>query len=164
MPVDRLFRLRGILLGAVGAVVALGAQADERSLLAGLPVLGLGLGLRAWAFAHLGPAGRTRDPAPPRSRATSGPYRWLSHPVYVGNLFVAAGLIVSASAPWGLSVAAAAVVLIVYAALATRESQQLHDVPERAGVVLWGRALLRSERSTWLSVGLLLAVIGVASV
>jgi len=160
----RLFRFRGVVLGAVGLLLALSARTEPWILAAGLPLLLLGLGVRAWAFAHLGPAGRTRDPAPPESRATSGPYRWLRHPVYVGNLAVAAGLLVVAWAPAGVSAGAAAAVLACYAVLAMRESVQLAPVPARSGVVLAGGKLVRSERSTWLSVGLLLGVMAIVSV
>lgn len=159
----RLFRFRGLVLGALGLVLALSARADPTSVASGLPVLLVGLGLRAWAFAHLGPAGRTRDPAPPSSRATTGPYRWLAHPVYAGNLLVAAGLLVVASAPAPVSSLAAVAVLVCYAVLAARESVQLAHVPSRGGAVLIGARLVRSERSTWLSVGLLLGVMAFAS-
>lgn len=158
-----LFRLRGVVLGAVGVAVAVGAQATAHSLLVGLPALMAGLGLRAWAFSHLGPGGRTRDPSPPASRATTGPYRWLRHPVYVGNLLVAAGLLLVARLPPGLTATAASVVVGCYGLLAWRESRQLDGVPARRGVVLRGEGLVRSERSTWLSVALLLATMAVTS-
>ncbi len=159
----QLFRLRGVLLGALGLVLAVCARTAAGTLAAGLPLVILGLGVRAWAFAHLGPEGRTRDPAPPASRATTGPYRWVRHPVYAGNLLVAAGLIVVAGAPATVSAGTAAAVLVYYAVLATRESAQLARVPARSGVVLSGVRLARSERSTWLSVGLLVSVMVLAS-
>ncbi len=56
---------------------------DMRSLVWGLPVSLLGLGLRAWAAGHL-----SKD----RTLATCGPYNYTRNPLYLGTLLVAAGL------------------------------------------------------------------------
>ena len=59
----------------------------------GVVVMWLGLATRAWAVAALGGAFRTtvevdRDQAV----VTSGPYKWIRHPSYVGLLLIIAGL------------------------------------------------------------------------
>lgn len=154
-----LFRHRGVVFGAIGLIVVALAQPTQASLALGVPVLLAGLLLRLWAFAHLGPAGRTRDPAAPATRTVSGPYRWVAHPVYLANGLVAGGVLAAASPPSPIMVGSAGLVAAGYAALALRESRQLAGVPARSGLVLTGRRLLRSERSTWLSVGLLLSVV-----
>jgi len=152
-----LFRWRGVLLGLLGLVVALGARPDRTSLTAALPLLLGGLALRGWAFRHLGSTGRTRDPAPPTSRVTSGPYAWFPHPVYLANALLAVGLLVSARLPLPLGAAAAVVLAALYLALAVRESAQIAAAPIRVSAGLTVRELARSERSTWLSVAVLLA-------
>lgn len=155
---SRLFAWRGVLLGALGCALALAAQPGPSSLLRGLPLLVLGLTLRLWAFHHLGPAGRTRDPRPPSGRVSAGPYRFVNHPVYVANVSLALGLVVCAAPAPSVALGCFGGVLLFYAALATRESQQLQALAPRPSAALPLPALLRSERSTWLSVGALLGL------
>ena len=52
----------------------------------GVPVSFMGLALRAWAAGHL---------AKNQELTTSGPYRFLRNPLYIGTLLVAAGLVVA---------------------------------------------------------------------
>ena len=160
---DHLFALRGVVLGALAVIVVLFAAPDPHTVALGTSVVLPGLALRAWAFAHLGPAGRTRDPAPPSTRATTGPYRWFAHPVYAANLVIAAGVFVAAAARWEVTAVLAVAVVCAYVALARREAQQLASVPGRAGVVLRGWPLARSERSTWITVAALLLALGARS-
>ena len=153
---SRLFAWRGVVLGAVGVLVALSAEPTARSLGLALPWLLVGLVMRAWAFRSLGPMGRTRDPAPPAGRVEAGPYRWLRHPVYVGNVCIAVGIIASAALPATLAMGVLLFVVLLYTLLAGRETAQLRDLPVREPAGLGAAALLRSERSTFLSVGALL--------
>jgi protein-S-isoprenylcysteine O-methyltransferase Ste14 len=116
------------------------------------------LGLRAWAFAHLGGQGRTRDPRAPEGRVASGPYAHLDHPVYLANLLAAAGLILAVAPPPAFAGVALVLTVALYAVLAARESAQVRGLP----VVLRPRRTVaqvaRSERSTWLTVGVLLVL------
>ncbi len=153
-----LFRHRGAVFAVVGILALITGSTPRAGLLLAGPWLAAGLGLRAWAFAHLGSGGRTRDPAPPRTRVTSGPYRYLQHPAYVGNLLIAFGLLVVARPPGPTAAGFALVVVVLYAILAARESRQIIGIPTRRAAALGTRGVLRSERSTWLSVGLFLLV------
>lgn len=62
----------------------------------GLALAGAGLALRVWAMLHLRRAGiqgqalaiMTR----PRFRIQSGPYRFLSHPMYLGTVILFSGV------------------------------------------------------------------------
>ena len=153
---SRLFAWRGVVLGVVGVLVALFAEPTARSLGLALPWLLLGLLMRAWAFRSLGPSGRTRDPGPPAGRVEAGPYRWFRHPVYVANVCIAVGVIASAALPATLAMGVLLFVVLLYTLLARRETAQLRDLPVREPAALGAAALLRSERSTLLSVGALL--------
>jgi protein-S-isoprenylcysteine O-methyltransferase Ste14 len=50
-----------------------------------------GLALRAWARRFIGAHSRGRILSCPE-RVSGGPYRWISHPLYLANLLVLAGL------------------------------------------------------------------------
>jgi protein-S-isoprenylcysteine O-methyltransferase Ste14 len=112
------------------------------SLMWGVPVSLLGLGLRAWAAGHL---------AKNQSLATSGPYAHVRNPLYVGTLLVALGLAVAARS-MGLAGLFAAVFLVVYLPVIELEEQHLRTIfPEYAKYavevpVLWPR--LRAKNSS----------------
>jgi hypothetical protein len=75
--------------------------------------------------------------------------------VYVSNLLIAIGLLLSAWPPWGVAAALFALLAALYAILAVRESRQLARVVSiRQGGRLSWSALARSERSTWLQLAL----------
>jgi len=86
----------------------------------------------------------------------TGPYKWFGHPVYAANLLLCFGLTVSAGLDWSPALATVAALTTFYLILAMRESRQLRGLNTRpgAGLGLWSVA--RSERSTWLSLALLL--------
>lgn len=55
-------------------------------------MVGVGLVLVVWATS-LNPKGAASSPDDPPGRVvTTGPYRWLRHPIYVGQWLVIAGL------------------------------------------------------------------------
>ena len=146
-----LFRLRGWILASF-ALLALAAASPRPGLLAvGMSAVAAGCALRCWAFSHLGPQGRTRDPAAPGKRVTSGPYRSFSHPIYLSNLVIAAGLLLCASPPPSVAATLLAAVVVLYGLLGYRESRQLVAVRQVCGGrrMSWQK-VARSERSTWL--------------
>src|ERR1041385_2139565 len=63
--------------------VALGAAMA----LAGRVVAMVGEGIRVWAAGHLEKS---------REVTTSGPYRWMRHPLYVGSSILALGIVIAA--------------------------------------------------------------------
>jgi len=152
---QRLFRIRGIVFAAL-ALLALAAAGPRSQLMApGWLLLGIGCALRCWAFAHLGSQGRTRDPAPPSRRVTSGPYRWFPHPIYLGNVVIALGLLLCAAPPFGVAAALLVTVAVSYFVLGRREGQQLDSVRGlHGGVRMTLAGVARSERSTWLQLAL----------
>jgi protein-S-isoprenylcysteine O-methyltransferase Ste14 len=93
------------------------------SLIAGLPVAGLGLAVRAWAAGHLAKNERL---------ATSGPYAHLRNPLYLGTLTVALGLVIAARQPL-LALLFGAIFLLVYLPAIELEEQHLRTLfPEYA--------------------------------
>ncbi len=151
---DSAFRHRGLILAGVAALVLGVARPSPGTVASSLGLLIPGLGLRLWAFTHLGGRGRTRDPRAPTDRVCSGPYRLLGHPVYVGNAVMAAAMLLAAGlrAPTGLGFGL--FVLVFYAGLALREHRQLVGLPKApAEPVPWARAATW-ERSTWATTAL----------
>lgn len=148
------------MLGIV-AVALLAADSPGASTHAiAAPWILAGLGLRAWAFGHLGGQGRTRDPSPPGGRVYTGPYARLEHPVYVANLLVAAGLVLAIAPPGPLAAIALIGVSGLYLVLSGRESAQIRRLPVELRPRKTVAEVARSERSTWVTVALLLLLAG----
>jgi hypothetical protein len=79
---------RRVTLGFVfGALVLWLAQPTARTMAAGVPVAVLGEALRIWAAGHLNKS---------REVTSSGPYRWLAHPLYAGSTVMGVGLAIAA--------------------------------------------------------------------
>jgi protein-S-isoprenylcysteine O-methyltransferase Ste14 len=112
---DRVAKLRvpsGFILVAAFAWFS---HPSVPSLIYGMPVSLAGLALRAWAAGHL---------AKNRQLTTSGPYRYLRNPLYIGTLLVAAGLVVASRSPI-LGLVFAAVFFLVYLPVIQLEEQHL---------------------------------------
>ena len=83
----RLARLR-VPLGFLSAIVVLWlAQPTGLSLIVGSVVALAGESLRLWAAGHLNKS---------REVTSSGPYRWIGHPLYAGSSLMGAGLAIAA--------------------------------------------------------------------
>ena len=79
---------RRVALGGLTAIVALVlARPTWSSWYAGLAVAVVGEGIRVWAAGHLEKS---------REVTTSGPYRWMRHPLYVGSSILALGIVIAA--------------------------------------------------------------------
>ena len=79
---------RRVALGGLTAIVALVlARPTWNSWYAGLAVAVVGEGIRVWAAGHLEKS---------REVTTSGPYRWMRHPLYVGSSILALGIVIAA--------------------------------------------------------------------
>ena len=94
---------RRVALGFIVGVAVLWLAAPTRlSLLVGGSVAVVGEALRIWAAGHLNKS---------REVTSSGPYRWLAHPLYVGSSLMGVGVAVASGR--------AIVVLLVAVYLAT---------------------------------------------
>jgi phospholipid methyltransferase len=78
-----LARFRVALGWVLGPLVLLVAEPTIGSLTAGFAVAVVGESLRFWASGHLNKA---------REVTSSGPYRWFSHPLYVGSSIMGLGI------------------------------------------------------------------------
>lgn len=84
--VHALARLRVTLGFVFGAVVLALARPTPRSLAIGLAIAAIGEAIRVWAAGHLNKS---------REVTSSGPYRFVAHPLYVGSTIMAAGLAIA---------------------------------------------------------------------
>lgn len=81
-----LARLRVTLGWVCGAIVLALATPTPRSLAIGVSIAAVGEALRIWASGHLNKS---------REVTTSGPYRYVAHPLYVGSSIMGAGLAIA---------------------------------------------------------------------
>jgi Phospholipid methyltransferase len=113
----RLARLR-VPLGFVFALVVLWlAQPTGQSLLWGSLVALAGESLRIWAAGHLNKS---------REVTSSGPYRWIGHPLYAGSSIMGAGLAIAAN-NWVVSVLIAVYLLTTITAAIRSEEAFLRE-------------------------------------
>lgn len=88
----RVARRSRVPLGSVLAALYLWlAQPALPAIGIGAAVVACGLGLRAAAAGHV-----KKD----RELTTSGPYRWVRHPLYAGSMLIAAGFAVASRNGW----------------------------------------------------------------
>ena len=91
-------------LHALGYVAALAVATPKwPQLLWGLPLVIIGIAIRTWALGYL-----TKDAA----LCTSGPYSRTRNPLYLGSLFILAGVCVAANNVYLAAVALVAAVLV----------------------------------------------------
>jgi hypothetical protein len=78
---------RRVTLGFIcGAATLALAHPTTESIAAGMSIAAIGEALRVWASGHLNKA---------REVTSSGPYRWLAHPLYAGSSIMGAGLAIA---------------------------------------------------------------------
>jgi protein-S-isoprenylcysteine O-methyltransferase Ste14 len=100
-----LARLRVSLGWVVGLLVLVLAKPTGRSLALGMSVAGCGEVIRIWAAGHLNKA---------REVTSSGPYRWVGHPLYFGSTVMGIGVAIACA-----SVPAAALIAFYLATTVT---------------------------------------------
>ena len=99
---------------ALGYLAALAVAAPRWPyLLAGLPLLALGLAIRTWALGYL-----HKDEA----LCTAGPYAYVRNPLYLGSLLILAGLCVASNNVYLTVVSAAGAALIYLFTMRSEES------------------------------------------
>ena len=82
----RLARFRVCLGFVFGALVLWLSEPTARTVTAGALVGGVGEAIRIWAAGHLHKS---------REVTASGPYRWFSHPLYLGSSVMGLGLAIA---------------------------------------------------------------------
>ena len=99
--IEALARKRVALGFAAGAIAIVLAQPTWSTWRSGLAIALVGEAIRVWAAGHLEKS---------REVTRSGPYRWTSHPLYLGSIIIALGVVVA-----GRSIVVAAFVLVYMA-------------------------------------------------
>lgn len=113
----RVARLRVLVGFAVAAMTMWLARPSWASLAAGGTIAAVGCAIRIWAAGHLEKA---------REVTTSGPYRYIRHPLYVGSSIMAIGVVTAASD------ARVAVVVLSYVAVTFTAAVRLEEAWLRA--------------------------------
>ena len=117
----RTARLR-VPLGFVVGVVAIAlARPSVTTLMLGVPIAVVGEGVRIWAAGHLEKG---------KEVTSSGPYRWVRHPLYAGSSVIGVGFIVAAGSPLIALAIAIYLGLTITAAIKSEEAW----LAERLGV------------------------------
>ena len=127
VPWSRELGIRVVIVLIVYMLVRLGAfqhQSENTNLwlaLAGLLLFALGLGFALWARVHIGrnwgtPMSQKNEP----ELVTSGPYRFVRHPIYSGILLAGVGTAIALSWFWLIAVALAAVYFLYSATVEER--------------------------------------------
>lgn len=108
--------LRGVALGSVG-----------QAAWAGVALAACGLALRAWGMRTLGGAyTRTLRTTSEQGLVTSGPYRWVRHPGYLGSIAVWVGAALAFHS-WLAALLVAALMLLAYGWRIRAEEQMLAE-------------------------------------
>ena len=105
---------RRVPLGFAAAAVCVAlARPTMESWLAGLAVAAVGESIRVWAAGHLEKS---------REVTRSGPYRFTRHPLYVGSIVLATGVVIASRSLVVALVAAVYMATTVFAAVRTEEA------------------------------------------
>ena len=94
------------------------AHPSWMSVLQSLPVIAVGMALRAWAAGHL---------EKNQKLAVSGPYAYTRNPLYFGSLIVAAGFCIAA-ASWWLGLLFFAAFALIYLPVMEQEAAHLSNL------------------------------------
>jgi protein-S-isoprenylcysteine O-methyltransferase Ste14 len=128
--------IRAVLLVAVVAMVHLGVFRGGAggtglwSTVLGLCLFVLGLGLAIWARVHIGRSwGLPMSQQDAPELVTSGPYRWIRHPIYSGILVAGVGTAAALGWRWLVAVGLAGVYFVYSAIIEERYlTAELPDV------------------------------------
>jgi protein-S-isoprenylcysteine O-methyltransferase Ste14 len=103
-----------ILVSAVG-------QPKEFLFCAGVPVILLGIAIRLWASGHV---------RKNKALATDGPYAYVRHPQYVGNITLGFGFALASGLWWSFPLFLG-IVLLFYPPAIQQEDKKLHEAFEK---------------------------------
>jgi protein-S-isoprenylcysteine O-methyltransferase Ste14 len=135
-----LARLR-VPLGFACAAVALAlARPTWASWCVGAPVAVVGECLRCWAAGHIEKG---------REITSSGPYRFVRHPLYLGSAIIGLGFVIAAGSPIVALVTIAYVALTIPAAIRSEEAAL--DETFRGGYAAYraGQAAMSTRAFSW---------------
>ncbi len=122
IPMQLLARFRVALGWVFATLVVLVAGPTTASLVVGFAIAAVGESLRFWAAGHLNKA---------REVTTSGPYRWFSHPLYVGSSLMGLGVGIASHSMLAIGLIAVYLALTVTAAIRSEEAALRRTFGER---------------------------------
>jgi len=130
-PVLRYDR-KGSWLGLAAALLPMAAPYPQSIPLICLLIGLSGYGLVLWSLLELG--SRFGIAPADRGLVTSGPYRWVRHPMYLGELVLRTALVGTSPRPW-MAVVLLAVLIGIQAVRAQREERIIAGYPAYADQV-----------------------------
>jgi protein-S-isoprenylcysteine O-methyltransferase Ste14 len=105
----------------------------------------LGIAMRLWAAGYIGPEARKSE-FNADYVIRNGPYKFLRHPLYVGNFFLVLGVVVLFNPSRWVGITYMITFVIMYTLIAASERQYLKDKPAKE--VPYKFSNLRGEIST----------------
>lgn len=125
---DRIFRIRGAILGCLALYGLLHAQPSWEGFWSGLGLALGGQALRVWAIGYSGEPTRGEQLEAP-VLVTAGPYSYVRNPLYVGNLLNCLGVLTAAFYPWDIlrMVALFGLAAVLYVFLGRHEEKFLAE-------------------------------------
>lgn len=130
----RRYRFRQFMGLAFVVLVSIAGEPKEGLFLAGIPLVLAGIAIRLWASGHV---------KKNKALATNGPYAYVRHPQYVGNITLGFGFCLASGLWWSFPLFIA-IILAFYPPAIRREDKRLHRIFEKEWEK-WGektRALL----------------------
>ena len=132
-------RMRVALGFVFGVLVLILAQPTGRSLLVGMSIAALGELFRIWAAGHLHKS---------REVTASGPYRFVSHPLYVGSSVMGVGLAIACTSVLVALLIAIYLVTTLTAAIKSEEAFLRRTFGDQSDLYRSGVAAKRRDRAT----------------
>jgi protein-S-isoprenylcysteine O-methyltransferase Ste14 len=111
--VAALARLRVALGWVFGLLVIVLAEPTARSIAIGMSIAVVGEGVRFWAAGHLNKA---------REVTSSGPYRFVGHPLYLGSTIMGVGLAIACDSVFVAALVAIYLATTITAAIKSEEA------------------------------------------
>ena len=99
-------------------LVSIVAQAEKALVVIGLPLVLLGIAIRLWASGHI-----KKD----KALAIDGPYAYVRHPLYVGNITLGIGFSIASGLWWSIPLLLV-IILVFYPPAIRREDEKLHSI------------------------------------
>jgi len=120
-----LFRWRGVIGFIAFILIWLLARPNSSSIWISLPFILIGLFFRFWASGYLSKEGRSNE-IMAKSLITQGPYRFTRNPLYIGNFFLTAGVLIGFHSPFYLIILILGLFLVEYSIIIKSEQDFLN--------------------------------------
>jgi protein-S-isoprenylcysteine O-methyltransferase Ste14 len=137
--VAALARLRVALGWVFGVLVIILAQPTARTIAVGMSIAAIGEAIRIWAAGHLNKA---------REVTSSGPYRFVGHPLYLGSSIMGLGLAIACNSVIVAALVALYLATTITAAIKSEEAFLRRHFGEQYDLYRRGIAAQRRSPST----------------